>query len=185
MTSEPVPDSVSIEDLMRLLAKAPSDAENDEMPPLGTAVPCLPISAETSGILDLSIVMEQIIAASGGAPLIQVLQCLIYLSAGALDRLRDASTELAQMPGPHAAEAAAEMRRSTLLLARANSMITSVVAPATVGSVIIRCQEEGICVEQASHIPRRIYVSDALLLALGLDPAAFTAYLKRRAPITD
>ncbi len=185
MTSEPIPDSISIEDLMGLLAKAPSDTENSELPPLGSAVPFLPLGEGNAGILDLSIVLEQIIAVSGGAPLIQVLQCLVYLSAGALDRLQSACAELAEIPGPHAAEAAAEMRRSALLLARASSMITSVTAPATVGSVIMRCREEGINTEEVSHIPRRIFVSDALLLALGLEPAAFTAYLKRRAPITD
>lgn len=184
MTSERVPDSISAEELMARLAKAPSDTENNETPPLGTAVPVLPLSEDDAGVLDLCIAVEQIITASGGAPLIQVLQCLLYLAVGATDRLNESIDELRQIPDPHAAEAADEMRQATLALARASTMISSVVGPVTAGAVLVRCREENIPLMGSGQVPRRIFVSDALLQALGVEPAAFTAYLRRRAHVS-
>ena len=182
-----IPDSVSAEELLARLASAPSDQENDELPPLGADVPALPFASDAAGILDLSIFMEQIIAKAGGAPLIQVLQCLVYLASAATDRLHGSVAELEQLDDPHAMEAADEMRRSTMAMNRATRLISEVVGPATVGGVIVRCREEGINPfgRDGDRIPRRIFVSDELLDALGLDPTAFTAYLKRRAPIRD
>jgi hypothetical protein len=179
-----IPDSVSAKQLLSLLGGAPSDEENSELPPLGDRVPALPLAAEGAGILDLSIFMEQIIAKSGGAPLIQVLQCLVYLVAAATDRLHSTVSDIEASDDPYAAEAAEVMRANAMSMACAAQLISQVVSSATVGSVIFRCQEEGLSLG-GGKIPRRIFVSDALLEALGLDSEIFTAYLKRRAPISD
>jgi len=185
MTSDRAPNAMSMEDLLSLLAGAPSDKVNGELPPMGSSVPALPIGDEQAGILDLAVFMEQVIAASGGAPLVQVLQCLIFLAGGATERVRESVAELEALDDPGAMEAAEEMQRQAYLLSQATRMITKAVGPATIGSIVYRCAEENIPVADGAMIPRRIFVSTALLETLGLDPVAYTAWLRRRVPIQE
>jgi hypothetical protein len=167
------PDRVSRETLQALLRNAPTPGASDRNLPIGTAVPVLPLDNADFGAVDLVVLLEQVLAAAGGATSLHLLHASSYL----LNVVADAMERRLADPDFNDLNGVAGMLFKTATRALITSIsacvrqIDDFVGPLTVIHV------ESVGGDPAS---RKGLISDGTLTALGIDIEAFDREFKRR-----
>ena len=175
MTNE-LPDAISTAALMRL-AQAARAAQG--RPPVGDTLPEIPLADDGSGILDLTITIEQLILRSRGANLLQMLHASSYLldackeslidQLGTLDLADDEATLMVQ----------AMVLRDTAALEHCLAVLNRMLDPLTERTIELRDRDHRQA-GNTQYIGRAALVSNASLQALGLDPGVFDDYFFNR-----
>lgn len=180
-----VPDSISAAQLLEL-AKAARAASGG--PPIGDALPVLPLADPEGGVLDLTIAVEQIILRAGGVNFLQMLHAAAFLLDACKDGLDDELTNLS-----HKA-AAAETPRECEVLNRVQSRLLTdlaamehclvvlgrILEPLTARTLEVRDVAYRLRGGKREFVGRPALVSDETLQALGVSVPDFDKYFHAR-----
>lgn len=166
MSDQQPPDAISSEQLQQLLGEA-NRGPSDHL--VGTAVPTLPLFADDAGIGDLVLGVEQLIAAAGGATMLQMLHASCYLMtmtrAALISRLTDKTVDWNEFPFVYL---------HTQALVRSLSQCIASVEEFADPLTEYHAKNLGARLDS----PRKGVVSDNALKALGLDIASYDAQLR-------
>lgn len=165
------PDQISRESLQAFLRNAPSGSERKL--PIGTATPRLPLDAKDFGAVDLVVLLEQVLAAAGGATSLHLLHASSYLLnvvADAMElHLRD--PDIVGLGGVAGLLFKTSARALISVISVCVRQIDDFVGPLTV----LHAESLG-----GGPSDRRGLISDGTLNALGIDVEAFDREFQRR-----
>lgn len=139
------------------------------------ALPELHFGADDSGMLDLAIAMEQLIAVSGGANLIQMLHASVYV----LEACELAFKEKLASLDPNSGDpSTSSLLRDTGAVGRALHCVREVAQRPTAALAMLHMAKTRPGETERSML--RLLVSERLLCALEIDPEAYYVELKQR-----
>jgi hypothetical protein len=169
-----VPDSISHQELLNRLR----EACEDRMPlPRSTTLPAIPIHRD-GGMLDLTLVVEQITLSADGVSLLQMLHLASHLIDAAtrgLDGLVDGHRKSHSFIDQGVAmRAGADLA----VLAAVQNLLHPLLAACSEGVGKQRKRELENLGYEGRAMHRRLFVSDALLDSLGMDKAQYDAYFR-------
>jgi hypothetical protein len=176
-----VPDSVTADELLKRIRQLRSDGG---LPPRATTLPSLPLSGEGAGMLDLTVVLEQLILDAGGVSMLQMLHLTSFLFDAVIDGIhKDMQPYADGTANVNPAIAQGVFSRASAdiaVLSAAQGLLHSVLTPLTCKIGQLRATE----VERLGHEGlaryRRVLVSDALVESLGIGLSEFDAYFRKR-----
>ena len=171
MTNE-LPDAISTAALMRL-AQAARAAQG--RPPVGDTLPEIPLADDGSGILDLTITIEQVILRSRGANLLQMLHASSYLLDACKESLTDQLGAMEIADDEEVLMVQAMVLRDTAALEHCLAVLNRMLDPLTEKTIELRDLDHRRA-GNSDYIGRAALVSNASLQALGLDPGVFDDY---------
>jgi hypothetical protein len=172
-----VPDSVSAEGLLNHIRQLRKEGG---LPPRSTTLPALPVSDPGSGILDLTVVIEQIVLDAGGVVMPQLLHLTSFLLDAVINGIQQEVEPHTKVESP--LDLAVVMRANTdvRLLMACQELLHDVLKPMTqafTANQLPRLKDLGHDGKQAL---RRLLVSDALLEALGIPGIDFDKHFYNR-----
>lgn len=171
MTNE-LPDAISTAALMRL-AQAARAAQG--RPPVGDTLPEIPLAEDGSGILDLTITVEQLILRSRGANLLQMLHASSYLLDACKESLTDQLSTMDLVDEEATLMVQAMVLRDITSLEHCLAVLNRMLDPLTERAIKMRDHDHRLA-GNSEYIGRAALVSNASLQALGLDPGVFDDY---------
>lgn len=171
MTNE-LPDAISTAALMRL-AQAARAAQG--RPPVGDTLPEIPLAEDGSGILDLTITVEQLILRSRGANLLQMLHASSYLLDACKESLTDQLSTMDLADEEATLMVQAMVLRDMASLEHCLAVLNRMLDPLTERAIKMRDHDHRLA-GNSEYIGRAALVSNASLQALGLDPGVFDDY---------
>lgn len=185
MTDKPeIPDSISASELSALLSGG------DKLP-LSTVIPCLDFGGSTGGACDLQFAINQMICASGGVNIVQVLTAAMHLIveldctfANQLDNIRlqyapydKASDEERMVMTRYISQNRRGLQNSMLHLESVMAMLV----PAFAHERIDLLKQKYGHFENIKKFRSHLLISDELLMDLEIDRDAVTEYLAQQA----
>lgn len=171
MTSDtPTPDTP--EALIRLALGART---RDGEPPVTAVFPDFHLNGERAGLLDLTVLIQQIIFAGKGASIVQMLQASAYLLDTCRDGLRNRVEELKAEQSPHLEAVLFQVNEEIEILSACLTMLERVVQPVTLNllSMGFRASSLPRTAANAHEYAKSSMVSRSILEALEIDPSAF------------
>lgn len=186
MSSTPeIPDAASTEQLLQRIRKLRSDGG---LPPRNTTLPALPLSRDNAGMLDLTVVVEQLVLDAGGAGILQMLHLASFVLDAVIDGVKQELTPYIKERGEEqspvdeaiGAGVVARAGADIILLSASQNLLHYVLTPLTGKFGADRTKEEASLGHDGMALLRHVLVSDALIEALGIERSDFDAYFKKR-----
>lgn len=174
MTSDtPTPNTP--EALIRLALGA---RNRDGNPPVTTVFPDFRLNGEHAGLLDLTILVQQIIAAGRGASIVQMLHATAYLLDTCRDGLQDRIDQLQDQDerfDPQLNDIRQRVTEEIGILTACLTMLERVVQPVTLNLLRMGFQESPLPRTPAGvrEFAKTSMVSRSVLEVLEIDPSAF------------
>lgn len=179
-----IPDAASPEQLLQRIRDLRKEGG---LPPRATTLPALPLAGDHAGVLDLTVVTEQLILEAGGVNMLQMMHLTSFLLDAVIDGIKtEMEPYLKQRGGGPTAEAAvargvvAKASADINLLAASQSLLHRVLAPLTAMRTAERAKEINSLGHDGCALYRRVLVSDQVIESLGIERSEFDAHFKKR-----
>jgi hypothetical protein len=170
-----IPDSVSLEKLLQQVRKLRNDKG---LPPKGTVLPPLPLSGPGTGMLDLTVVLEQIISDAAGVGMIQMMHLTSYLLDAIISGLVEEVDRHKQQRDAVSQGVAIRASADVALLKGSQALLHSLLEPLTNHLGARQMAELLFAGQYGPGIQRRVVISDTILDALGINRSEFDAYFE-------
>jgi hypothetical protein len=184
-----IPDSASTDQLLQRIR----DLRNEGgLPPRATTLPSLPLTGESSGILDLTVVLEQLVLDAGGVNVLQIMHLAAFLLDAAIDGIKKEITpyllrqrgsedpEAADVEIPVAQGVVAKATSNVAMLNASHDLLQQVLIPLSNQVLHLRARKMASLGHEGAILYRRLLVSDQLIDSLGIERSEFNAYFRKR-----
>jgi hypothetical protein len=172
-----IPDSVSASQLMERIRRL---RDEGGLPPRSTTLPTLPVSDPSSGLLDLTVVLEQIVLDGGGVIMPQLLHLTSFLIDAVVTGIRAEIEPYTKVNSPLDLAVITRGDADVRLLLASQELIYSVLKPMTQSFTATRLPAIKELGHDGRQALRRLLVSDNLLAALGISEADFEKHFYSR-----
>jgi hypothetical protein len=172
-----IPDSVSPSQLLERIRNLRREGG---LPPRSTTLPTLPISDPSCGLLDLTVVIEQIVLDGGGVIMPQLLHLVSFLLDAVMTGIKVETEPHAKINSPLDLAIATRGDADIRMLQASQELVYTVLKPMTAAFTGHRLQSINDLGYDGKHALRRLLVSDAMLAALGIPEAEFEKHFRAR-----
>jgi hypothetical protein len=172
-----IPDSVSPH---QLLERIRSLRKEGGLPPRSTTLPTLPVSDPTCGLLDLTVVLEQIVLDGGGVIMPQLLHLVSFLLDAVMTGIKMELEPHTKVNTPLDLAIATRGDADIRMLMASQELVYTVLKPMTAAFTGNRLQAIKDLGHDGKQALRRLLVSDTMLAALGISEAEFDKHFYGR-----
>jgi hypothetical protein len=174
-----IPDAASTDQLLQRIRDLRKEGG---LPPVSATLPRLPFSGESAGILDLTVVIEQLVLNAGGVNMLQMMHVVSFLLDAVIDGIRQEMAPYIEHQAKDIVAQGVVSRASAdlSLLNASQELLQHVLAPLTNKIGFDRTRD--LAAKGYRDIPllRLVLVSDSILEALGIDSSEYNAYFEKR-----
>jgi|LakMenEpi03Aug12_release.lakeMendotaPanAssembly.Ray.scaffolds.fasta_scaffold306573_2 hypothetical protein len=172
-----IPDSVSPSQLLERIRNLRKEGG---LPPRSTTLPTLPVSDPSCGLLDLTVVIEQIVLDGGGVIMPQLLHLVSFLLDAVVHGIKTTVEPHTKINNPLDLAIATRADADIRMLLASQELVYTVLKPMTASFTGERLQSIKDLGHDGKQALRRLLVSDAMLGALGISEAEFEKHFYAR-----
>lgn len=172
-----IPDSVSPSQLLERIRNLHREGG---LPPRSTTLPTLPVSDPSCGLLDLTVVLEQIVLDGGGVIMPQLLHLVSFLLDAVIHGIKTEIEPHAKVNNPLDLAIATRGDADIRMLMASQELVYTVLKPMTAAFTGNRLKSINDLGHDGKQALRRLLVSDAMLGALGIPEAEFEKHFHAR-----
>jgi hypothetical protein len=172
-----IPDSVSPSQLLERIRNLRKEGG---LPPRSTTLPTLPVSDPTCGLLDLTVVLEQIVLDGGGVIMPQLLHLVSFLLDAVMTGIKVELEPHTKVNTPLDLAIATRGDADIRMLMASQELVHIVLKPMTAAFTGNRLQSIKDLGHDGKQALRRLLVSDTMLAALGIPEAEFEKHFYSR-----